>query len=166
MTVCQYSIFQRSLQFHLDRLLSAGEAFPLSVCYSADPPCCVVSSILHAPLHPPYLRPLPEVTLHSTWRRRFTLRRLPASASTSYLSSSSASPVSPHPIGEPRKHTTVMRANSENTATLAWPRLILHHATNAGLQPREPCYDRTVTYRMENGLTTSIGIRRKGRQRG
>ncbi|KAJ6091127.1 hypothetical protein N7499_003278, partial [Penicillium canescens] len=56
----------------------------------------------------------PEVTLHSPWRRRSTLGRLFANASTSHLSSSLASPVSPHPSSECRKHTTSMRANSEN----------------------------------------------------
>ncbi|CAG8147954.1 unnamed protein product [Penicillium nalgiovense] len=77
MIVCQYSIFQRTLQRHLDRFLSAGEAFPLSVCYFADLSCCEVSPIAlldaacsasSAPSRSP-----PEVTLHSPWCRRSTL---------------------------------------------------------------------------------------------
>lgn len=102
------------------RLLSAGEVLPLGVCYSDDFPCCEVSRIAlldaacsasSAPSQAP-----PGVTLHSPWRRRSTLGRLFANASTSHLSSSLASPVSPHPSSECRKHTTAMRANSENTA--------------------------------------------------
>ncbi|KAF9253664.1 hypothetical protein DTO013E5_290 [Penicillium roqueforti] len=42
----------------------------------------------------------PEVSLHSPWRARSTLGRLFANASTSHLSTSLASPVSPHPICE------------------------------------------------------------------
>jgi hypothetical protein len=57
-----------------------------------------------------------KVTLHSPWRRRSPFGRLFANASISHLSSSSASPVSSHPIDEYRKHTTAMRANSENVA--------------------------------------------------
>jgi hypothetical protein len=55
-----------------------------------------------------------------------------------------------------------MRANSENTVYLADFGRWLHYAANAALQPRESCYDRTVIYRMENVLTTSVGILRKG----
>ncbi|KAJ9486755.1 hypothetical protein VN97_g6574 [Penicillium thymicola] len=118
MSVCQYSIFQRTIQRHLDWFLSAGEASWLGVCYSDDLPCCEVSRVAlldaacsasSAPSQAP-----PEVIFHSPWRRRSTLGRLFANVSTSHLSASLASPVSPHPSSECRKHTTAMRADSEN----------------------------------------------------
>lgn len=104
------------------RSLSAGETFPLSICYSAGLPCCEVSSIALPDAACSALsavsRSPPKVTLHSPWCRRFTL-------GGKCLDLQSVLIVGLSGVFAPNRlipqYATVMRANSENTAYLRDP---------------------------------------------
>jgi hypothetical protein len=135
--VSQTSHHGHRLATKLSRLPSTREAFPLKVAVFSLPSLVarypqLLSLTLRALRHRGIpscfpqrsvlcvIRPIrrPVGGYIASWRRRSTLGRLLSNALASQLSSSLVSPARPYPVDEYRQHTTVTRANSENTARL------------------------------------------------